>query len=121
MGSRTQRVRRQRSSDLEVEWLVAQLSDEAEHWKTKAQELEQVVDALRVELHGLRIETDIADAWRCGLVAEANELARSAGVGPIEGVKARPITGLMLSVAITFVAWAPLAALAYGAFRLFAS
>jgi hypothetical protein len=45
MGSRSQwkQSHRQRSSDVEFEWLAAQLPDEAEHWKGRAGELERVV------------------------------------------------------------------------------
>jgi hypothetical protein len=122
MGSRTQSkyvTHRQQSSDAELEWVVAQLSDEAEHWKGRAEELEHVVEELQVELDRLQVEKEIADAWRAGIVAEANELAQSAGVEPSEGVRTMPLAGLAVALPIALVAWGALALLAYGLVRLF--
>jgi hypothetical protein len=123
LGSRTQgdqRARKwQRVDDATLEWLVVRLLDEADYWKSRAEELERELEELGGEVARLREEEEIAGAWRRGLASELEELALLSAVprsGVFGGVP-RAAAALGMGLAL----WVLLLLLAYGAYRLFAA
>jgi hypothetical protein len=119
MGSRAQSNhvgRREQSAHVELEWVVAQLADEVEHWKSRSEALEGVFEELEAELNR---EREIGDAWRQALVDEANELARL-GVGPSKERVAAPLASLVIAVVVALVLWALVGLLVYAGLRIVA-
>jgi hypothetical protein len=99
---------RARPAVVELEWLVAQLADEAEYWKHQAQLYERTVEQLRVELYALRLESETSEAWKSRTVIAEDR--------PVERPKAVVGRGAQMALSVL----ALLSFLAYAAYRLVA-
>jgi hypothetical protein len=99
---------RARPAGVELEWLVAQLADEAEYWKHQAQLYERTVEELRVELYALRLESETSEAWKSRTVIAEDR--------PVERPKAVVGRGAQMALSVL----ALLSFLAYAAYRLVA-
>lgn len=104
-----------RFSNVDLELLVAQLADEAEHWKSQAEAFEAALDELRAELDRLFGQAEIAEAWRQGLSSELVALAHSSE----DHASAPPSRSLALVLPVALLLWALLGLVAYGGYRLF--
>jgi hypothetical protein len=99
---------RGRHAGVELEWLVAQLADEAEYWKHQAQLYECIVDELRVELYALRLKSEISKAWKPRTALAEDK--------PVE----RPKPGVGQGTQMALSVLALLSFLAYAVYRLVA-
>ena len=98
---------RARPAEVELEWLVAQLADEAEYWKNQAQLFERTVDELRVELYALRLKSERSEARKPRPLAEDK---------PAERPKAAVGRGAQMALSLCAI----LSFLAYAVYRLVA-
>jgi hypothetical protein len=97
----------------ETEWLAAELADDVDFWRAKAEAHEAVVRRLARELERAEKEARISDAWRRGLASQLDDLTIPE-VGPALLAK-----GSALALLIALALWAVLGGLAFGAYALF--
>jgi hypothetical protein len=107
------RARRKGRSAEEVDWLVAQLADEVDFWRNRAEAGEESLAALQGELEGLYREQEIAEAWRIGLVSQFDDLAP-----PAPGLPSLA-KGFTAGLVLALVLWGLLAVLAQIGYRIF--
>jgi hypothetical protein len=102
-----------RWSSVEGDSLVAQLADEVDFWRNKAEAQERSLEELKGDLEFLYQEREISEAWRIGLVSQLSDCSI-----PQRGPRSLA-TGFGVGLGISLALWTLLIALAYAGFWLF--
>jgi hypothetical protein len=105
---------REGAPDVDREWLAAQVADETEYWRARAEAFGRAIDELTAELEIVHRQAEIAEAWRRGLAAELLEGAGFSDDEPPDLRAAAPI------LVISLLLWALLGLLALAAYRFLA-
>jgi hypothetical protein len=101
------------SSTEEVDWLVAQLADEVDFWRSKAEVQGRSPAELKGDLESLHREREVLESWRIGLVSQLDDLSI-----PQRGPRSLA-TGLGVGLLLSLALWALLIALAYAGYLIF--
>ena len=104
-----------KAADVERDWLVAHLADEAEYWKARAEAIGRVLDEVVAEIDAADRRAHSSESWQLGSSAQLSEdmgFADEPTIGFFRAALQILIVSLML--------WAVLGLLAFAAYRYFA-